>query len=270
MQPTRKLWQWLGFVFLLSFAALGWLGREIYLAAPPIPKAVVGADGRVLFTRRRRAGRPAGMAVRRRPAARQRLGSRQLRRARLVGRLAASRSARAARAPGAAIVAARLRVAHRGRAGRGRCGREDARCAPTPTTPTTGTLRVSPERTRAIESVAAHYRGLFGDAPALTPLRDQYAMSDNVLPQAADRHALTAFFFWSSWSAATDRPGESGLSYTSNWPHEPLVGNTLTTGSAMWSIVSHHPADRRHRGHGLVPHVATARRRSPPPPSAIR
>src|SRR6185312_9111374 len=47
-----------------------------------------------------------------------------------------------------------------------------------------------------------------------------------------------AFFFWSSWAAATDRPGESGLSYTSNWPHEPLVGNTLTTGSAMWSIAS--------------------------------
>ena len=50
MNPTRKLWQWLGVVFVLSFAALGYLGREIYLAAPPIPKAVVTTDGRTLYT----------------------------------------------------------------------------------------------------------------------------------------------------------------------------------------------------------------------------
>src|SRR5262249_30018553 len=37
MRPTRRLWQWLAAVFELSFAALGWIGREIYLAAPPIP-----------------------------------------------------------------------------------------------------------------------------------------------------------------------------------------------------------------------------------------
>ena len=53
-----------------------------------------------------------------------------------------------------------------------------------------------------------------------------------------DREALAAFFFWSAWSASTDRPGETGLSYTSNWPHEPLVGNTLTGRRAMWTIAS--------------------------------
>jgi nitric oxide reductase subunit B len=63
-------------------------------------------------------------------------------------------------------------------------------------------------------------------------------MGDNLLPAAGDRQSLAAFFFWSAWSASTDRPGESGLSYTSNWPHEQMVGNTLTTGSAMWSIAS--------------------------------
>ena len=36
----------------------------------------------------------------------------------------------------------------------------------------------------------------------------------------------------------TDRPGETGLSYTSNWPHDPLVGNTLTGTAAFWSMVS--------------------------------
>ena len=50
MRPTRKLWHWLGVVFVLSFAALGWLGREIYLAAPPIPEAVATPDGVKVFT----------------------------------------------------------------------------------------------------------------------------------------------------------------------------------------------------------------------------
>ena len=47
MRPTRKLWQWLGAVFVLSFAALGWLGREIYLSAPPIAD-VKSASGALL------------------------------------------------------------------------------------------------------------------------------------------------------------------------------------------------------------------------------
>ena len=49
MKPTRKLWTWLGIVFVLSFAALGWIGREIYLAAPPIP-AVQTVGGGTLYT----------------------------------------------------------------------------------------------------------------------------------------------------------------------------------------------------------------------------
>src|SRR5438045_1688448 len=50
MNPTKKLWRGLAAVFVLSFAVLGWLGREIYLAAPPIPKAVMTADGQTIYT----------------------------------------------------------------------------------------------------------------------------------------------------------------------------------------------------------------------------
>ncbi|WP_459861012.1 glycosyltransferase family 4 protein [Hydrogenophilus hirschii] len=49
MRSTRTLWRWLGVIFLLSFAALGFLGWQIHLQAPPIPKAVVSQDGQVLF-----------------------------------------------------------------------------------------------------------------------------------------------------------------------------------------------------------------------------
>jgi nitric oxide reductase subunit B len=102
----------------------------------------------------------------------------------------------------------------------------------------TGTIKVSAERSRAIRDVAAHFEGLFGTEPSLAKLREQYAMSEGALPDKADREALTAFFFWTSWAASTNRPGETELSYTSNWPHELLVGNTMSTSAAMWSMVS--------------------------------
>ena len=50
MKPMRRLWLGLAAVFVLSLAALGWLGREIYLAAPPIPEVVRTKSGETLFT----------------------------------------------------------------------------------------------------------------------------------------------------------------------------------------------------------------------------
>src|SRR5512147_1274788 len=51
MHGTRKLWRWLATVCLLSFAVLGWVGREIYVAAPPIPQKVVSETGDTLFSK---------------------------------------------------------------------------------------------------------------------------------------------------------------------------------------------------------------------------
>ncbi|HXE48021.1 MAG TPA: nitric-oxide reductase large subunit, partial [Ramlibacter sp.] len=50
MKSNHGLWRWLGLIFVLSFGALGYLGWQIYLTAPPIPKAVVTTSGDVLFT----------------------------------------------------------------------------------------------------------------------------------------------------------------------------------------------------------------------------
>src|SRR5438105_12241395 len=50
MKNNQRLWRWLGLIFILSFGALGFLGYQIYLAAPPIPTAVVSADGDTLYT----------------------------------------------------------------------------------------------------------------------------------------------------------------------------------------------------------------------------
>jgi len=235
MRNTNILWRWLGLVFVLSFGALGWLGWQIYQTAPPIPSAVVSAGGEVLFTGEQvQRGQQVWLA-----SGGQQQGSvwghgayvapdwsadwlhreaealRKLRTRELAG--AAEPTATQRGAVQAALQEEMRRNTH------------DA---------ATGRVTVSDGRARAIHEVAAHYDALFGNAASLSGLREQYAMRDNTVPAAQDRVALTAFFFWTAWSAATDRPGETGLSYTSNWPHEPLVGNTLTGSAAMWSMVS--------------------------------
>ena len=48
---------------------------------------------------------------------------------------------------------------------------------------------------------------------------------------------LSAFFFWTAWAASTDRPGEN-ISYTNNWPYEPLVGNRPSGQTVVWTGVS--------------------------------
>lgn len=63
-------------------------------------------------------------------------------------------------------------------------------------------------------------------------------MNAGSLKDKEDLQALPAFFFWSAWAAATNRPGQTDVSYTSNWPHDELVGNTPTVGTGIWSIAS--------------------------------
>jgi nitric oxide reductase subunit B len=236
VKPNRKLWQWLGVVFVLSFATLGFLGREIYLAAPPIPN-VVTSDGKTLYTSDEvQRGQQVWLAA----------GGQQLgtvwghgsyvapdwsadwlhREAVALRDLYAQQGFKqsyetlttADKAALDATVKAEMRA-----------NTYDA---------TTNTVMVSPIRAKAITEVASHYEALFGDAASLDKLREQYAMGDDLVPDPAQKKALSGFFFWSSWSSAADRPGETGHSYTSNWPHEPIVGNTMTPSSALWSVAS--------------------------------
>src|SRR5690606_14307063 len=50
-------------------------------------------------------------------------------------------------------------------------------------------------------------------------------------------HELSAFFFWTSWASATLRPGDD-VTYTSNWPHEPLIDNRPSPDAIVWTGVS--------------------------------
>ena len=101
----------------------------------------------------------------------------------------------------------------------------------------TGTLVISDTRARAIGLVAAHYVDLFGGAPELDALREDYALHDQAIEDPERLERLTDFFFWTSWACATERPGES-FTYTNNWPHEPLIGNHPTAANVFWSVLS--------------------------------
>ena len=220
MGTYKTLWRWLALVFVLSFGALGWLGWQIYLKAPPIPAQVVTVSGEVLFTGDQiRHGQQVWLA-----AGGQQQGTVWGHGAYVAPDWSADWLHREALALREAKTIA-----------------DDAlktEMRKNTYDPATGTVTVSEARGQAIRSVQRHYTALFGDDASLDKLREQYAMRAGEVPASADRDDLAAFFFWASWATTTDRPDEPGTSYTSNWPHEPLVGNHMTTEAAMWSMAS--------------------------------
>ena len=69
--------------------------------------------------------------------------------------------------------------------------------------------------------------------------------------------------FWTSWSASTNRPNDD-ITYTNNWPHEPLVGNRPDRRDRGVDRREHHHAAGRHLRDGLVVCLAEARRSAEP------
>ena len=100
----------------------------------------------------------------------------------------------------------------------------------------TDTMVVTPRRAEAMAEVAAYYDKLFSADPSLHSTRVSYAMKEDTLPSSERRAKLADFFYWTAWAAATDRPG-SEVTYTNNWPHEELIGNTPSSENMIWSLV---------------------------------
>ncbi|WP_206061790.1 nitric-oxide reductase large subunit [Nonomuraea basaltis] len=95
----------------------------------------------------------------------------------------------------------------------------------------TGTLTVSDAQARAYTNMVEHYAKFFASPQGTTGLRPE-AISDR-----AEIRQLTAYFAWSAWASAAERPGAK-YSYTNNWPSEPLVGNKPTGDTVLWSALS--------------------------------
>jgi nitric oxide reductase subunit B len=95
----------------------------------------------------------------------------------------------------------------------------------------TGTLRLTAGQAAAHRMLIAHYARLFGDPTTRHGLRPEAITNPTALRQ------LTAFFAWTAWAAAAQRPGHS-YSYTNNWPPEPRVDNRPTANVVVWSVLS--------------------------------
>ena len=90
---------------------------------------------------------------------------------------------------------------------------------------------ISDDQAAAFHSLAAYYATVFGAG------RKEYAIPAGSLTDPAKQQQMAAFFWWTSWAAHTERPGSS-ISYTNNWPHEPLVANEVPSSAILWSILS--------------------------------
>ncbi|MGE5430653.1 MAG: nitric-oxide reductase large subunit, partial [Syntrophomonadaceae bacterium] len=95
----------------------------------------------------------------------------------------------------------------------------------------TNQIRIEDVRARAIEDNVKYYSALF------TQGNNSYAIPKGAVTNPAKLRELSAFFFWSSWAASTNRPNDN-ITYTSNWPHEKLVDNQPTGDSVVWTGVS--------------------------------
>jgi nitric oxide reductase subunit B len=69
--------------------------------------------------------------------------------------------------------------------------------------PATRTITVSVMRAQAIERNVDYYTHLFAAGD------DRYALPRDTVIEPERARKLAAFFFWSAWAAATDRPGET-------------------------------------------------------------
>ena len=102
----------------------------------------------------------------------------------------------------------------------------------------------------------AHYLALFGgtgDGPEAEALREAFAIPNQPLGSEPDDEirALVAWWWWTSWAASTLRPDDT-VTYTNNWPHEPLVGQSPEQLDLYLDLCIDSPADCRHRCTVLV------------------
>ena len=254
----KRYWFWFIAVVAGSFAVLGWVGTTIYQQKPPIPARVVTTDGTVLLT---------GDDIMTGQNVWQALGGMEVgsvwghgsyvapdwtadwlhREAMFVLDAWAGEDHMLPYENLSAEQQASLRARLQGMIRRNTYNQS------------TEEITIEPVRARAFASNQEHFADVFTNG------RTGYAMRKGTLADPVKLRQLAAFFFWSSWAASTNRPGTE-ITYTSNWPHEDLVGNRPTGSAVVWTGVSiilllagiggmawYHAAQDRTIVHGDVP-----------------
>lgn len=224
-------WKVLVFILLSSFAVLLYAGRRIERDAPPIPARVTASDGAVLIgpgevidgqnVWQAMGGMQVGSVWGHGSYVAPDWTADYLHRESVITLDAYARESGAASYAALPVerqAGLRERLRRATRAG----GYDRA----------SDTIALSAERAAAFRELETYYGTLFREG------RREFAIPRGAQPDPHKAHQLTAFFFWTAWAASADRPGQPGVSYTNNWPHEPLVGNTVTGDAVLWTGVS--------------------------------
>jgi nitric oxide reductase subunit B len=226
----KKLWILLIAVVLFSFAILGWVGTEVFRQAPPIPSEVATTEGTVLI--------PDGQITDGQNVW-QAMGGMQ------VGSIWGHGSYVAPDWTADYLHREALFILNEWTGGQyGKDGSSlpsEQRAAVLQRLQdlmrrntydeATGRLTIDPVRARAFEDNLKHYTDVFSNG------RAEYAVQRNAQSDPARLRQMNAFFFWTAWASAANRP-DNTISYTSNFPSEPLVGNYPTSSSIVWTGVS--------------------------------
>ncbi|CAM5789950.1 nitric-oxide reductase large subunit [Castellaniella caeni] len=236
MREYKKLWWALIGVLVVSFGILGWMGKEVYHQAPPIPNQVITANGQVIMT---------GEQILDGQVAWQTAGGMT------VGSILGHGAYQAPDWTADWLhreLTAWLDLAAQAKAGVNFSQLdEDSQVAlerqlkkeyrKNTYDAASGVVTVSERRAQAIAQTASYYDKLFGTDASAHESRVHFAMKEDTLPTSEARARLANFFFWTAWAAGTQRP-DSVATYTNNWPHEPLIDNVPTPENVIWSIMS--------------------------------
>ncbi|KAF0117923.1 MAG: nitric oxide reductase subunit B [Hyphomonadaceae bacterium] len=237
MTTTKKLWLGLVALLVVTFSVMLFLGADLFRTAPPIPNQIVATNGQVVYTKQ---------DIQKGQQVWQSIGGQELGSVWGHGALVAPDwSADWLHREIMAILDARAQTAfakNYADLDAGEQAKLSANLTPDFRKNTfdaaSGNVTISDERAAAIMATASFYEKLFSDDTSTHDLRVTYAMKENTIATPENRHSLTAFFYWTSWAAGTDRVGKAGVSYTNNWPYEPLIQNKATSSSFLWSLFS--------------------------------
>lgn len=226
----KRLWILLAAVVVFSFAILGWVGAEIFREAPPIPDSVLTTEGEQIIGHEQILD---GQNVW------QAMGGMQ------VGSIWGHGSYVAP--DWTADYLHRESIFILNNWSDGRYGLDGSSLPPDERAtllerlriemrtntydPTTGAITLHPVRQLAFEDNLKHYTDVFTNGSS------DYAIQKGAQADPIKLRKMTAFFFWTAWASAANRPNNT-ISYTSNFPSEPLVANYPTPSSIVWTGVS--------------------------------
>jgi nitric oxide reductase subunit B len=226
----KRLWLLFSLVMILSFSVLGWIGRRIYQEAPPIADKVVSADGRIVVGE---GEIQLGQNVW------QSMGGMQVGSVWGHGSYVAPDWTADWLHREAVFILDRwsqaefqtdfekLSAEHQAQL----TGRLTTLMRTNTFDPESSVITIDSTRADAFDANVEHYSAIFANG------NKDYAIPAGAVTDESRLRALSAFFFWSSWAASTNRPNDE-VSYTNNWPYEPLVGNRATGDNVVWTGVS--------------------------------